>query len=54
MKKEITLGELARELGGKLTGDRDLTVSNISGVEEAKKGEGLRTYNKVQESQSRL
>lgn len=38
-KKSITLGELAEELGGELTGDRNLTVGNINDIEEAEEGD---------------
>lgn len=38
-KKCITLGELARELGGELTGDCNLTVSDIKDTEEAGEGD---------------
>ncbi len=37
--KKITLGELARVLGGELVGDKEITVSSIKGAEEAGEGE---------------
>ncbi len=38
-KKGITLGELAEKLEGELTGDRNLRVKNIRGMEEAGDGD---------------
>lgn len=38
-KKKIALGELARELGGELTGEANLTVTNIRDIEEAGEGD---------------
>lgn len=38
-KNEITLGDLARELGGELVGDSSITVWNIRDIEEAGSGD---------------
>ncbi len=38
-KKKISLEELAKHIGGELIGDRNLTVSNICDIEEARKGD---------------
>jgi len=36
---KVTLGEIARLVDGELTGDRDIVITGISGIKEAKKGD---------------
>jgi len=42
---EISLKEIVRLIGGKITGDETLTISNVSRIEQAKKSDLTFLYN---------